>query len=117
MLFAFARRAALGFAVTALAACSVSNGASAPAPGGGPASDAGAVSVDFDQSGVLTATPLQAIALGLHVTGPDTRVSVLLSGDYADASLSDGDVMTAGGHASVTLHAPSVPATFTVVAR
>ncbi len=80
------------------------------------AGDAGAA-VGFDVDGVLTTTPRQAVTVGLHVVGPDTGVSLRLDGDYADASLDVGEVTTASSHASFVLHAPGVPATFSIRAH
>jgi hypothetical protein len=115
MFFASARRLALGAVVAGAVACSQNGAASAPSVDAG-TGDAG-VSVSFEVQGVLTTAPRQSIDVGLHVDGPDTDVSIHLDGDYADASLSSGVVTTSGGHASVTLHAPAVPATFAIVAH
>src|SRR5260221_13288378 len=115
MVFALTRRVALGALALAFAACST-NSDSAVADGGGSGGGNG-VSVAFDQAGVLTLAPKMSVDVALHVTGDDTNVNVWLEGDYADASLNVGDVNTADRPAAVTLHAPSVPATFTLRAR
>ena len=118
MSLAWARRVALGvvaFSVVACVACSgASPGANAAADGGGGASGA---SVVFDDGDVLTIAPKVSVGIALHVSGDDASVAVWLEGDYADASLSLGDVMTVDRKASLTLHAPSVPATFSIRAR
>jgi hypothetical protein len=115
MFFAFARRVALGAVVACAVACS-ENAASNASSDGGTTGDAGAA-VTFDVAGVLTTTPRQSVDVGLHVAGPDGVVSLRLDGDYADGSLSAGEIATVGGHATFTLHAPAVPATFSLRAH
>src|SRR6476469_2701713 len=98
------------------AAC---NATSSSAPTAGlPSSDAGTVAADvtFDHEGTLAVLPSQSVDLGVSVRGPDGVVQLWLDGDYADASLSEGQVASSGGHARVTLHTPSTTTTFTVVA-
>ncbi len=115
MFFAFARRVALGAVVLGLSACSASSPSSATKP---PSTD-GATSktLTFDTSGELTLSPLQTQSVAVHLTGADAQVQLWLAGEYADASLSDGNVATSGGDASFTLHAPSVATTFSIFAR
>ena len=118
MVLAWARRFALGSAVGAFAGCGAGGSSAMPAPLSGDAGmNATGISVAFDNPGALRASPLQSVDVGVTVTGPDTNVTFLLESDYADASLSMGDVTTSGDHATVTLHAPSVAATFTLLAR
>src|SRR5258706_15706664 len=112
MLFAFARRAALGAVLSGAAACADSSAVSASSP-----EIAGTVMVSFDGAAVLTARPSESRDVGIRVTGPDTAVSVTLEGDYADASLSADEVTTASGRSAVTLRAPSAPATFSLRAH
>lgn len=82
--------------------------------------------VGFDVQGVLTTAPRQSVDIGITVTGHDATgnltptdadVSLRLEGDYGDASLSAGVVRTSSGRATVTLHAPAVPATFSILAH
>jgi hypothetical protein len=115
MVFALARRLALGAVVAGTIACSQS--AAAPAPGADSGAPGMGESVAFDAQGVLTTMPRGSVDVGFHLTGEDAVVSIRLDGDYADASLSAGVVSTSGGHGSVTLHAPAVPATFAIVAH
>jgi hypothetical protein len=115
MFFAFARRAALGAAVLGLSACSSSpttSGSKAPSTDG-----ATGATLTFDSSGELTLSPLQSQSVSVHLTGDDAQVQLWLSGEYADASLSDGNVTTSSGGGSFTLHAPSVATTFSIFAR
>jgi len=114
MFFALARRVALGAVPLVLSASACSESA-APSPTASSGSDAG-MSVAFDVDGVLTTTPRQSVEIGLH-SAVDTDISIRLDGDYAGASLSAGVVTTTGGHAKVTLHAPAVPATFSIRAH
>ncbi len=122
MFFALARRVALGSVVawaSCVCACS-ENAATSAASADAGAGDAG-TAIGFDIDGVLTTTPRQAVTVGLHVVGPSVAegasVSLRLDGDYADASLDVGQVTTVGGHASFVLHAPAVPATFSIRAH
>jgi hypothetical protein len=70
----------------------------------------------FEATGVLEAAPRQNVTL--TILDPSSEdVSVFLDGSYADASLSSGTTTAANGRASVTLHAPSQMATFSVHAQ
>ena len=102
-------------ATLACVACSSSAGSGAGDGGG--STTPSATSVTFDDGEVLTTAPKASIDIALHVSGDDARVTVWLEGDYADASLSVGEVVTSERKAKLTLHAPSVPATFTIRAR
>jgi hypothetical protein len=120
MFFAFARRVALGAAVLGVVACSAacsagsSNGATnTPSTDGSTPTE----TLTFASAGELTLLPLEAQAVSIGLTGADAQVQLWLSGEYADASLSDGTVTTSGGSASFTLHAPSVATTFSIFAR
>ncbi len=111
MVLSFVRRC-LPVVLLGLAACSVKADAlPLPAP------DAGAAgTVSFDEQGVLTAKPGEIVPIGITASAGVQAVQLTLLGDYADAALDRNQAATKDGHASVTLHAPTQAATFSIVA-
>ena len=95
------------------AACSGAGSGAAPVGG-----DAQAAALSFDvDGGVLTATPSQEVRVGILSHGTIGSVTLSLDGDYADASLDRAATTVDGsGDGEFVLRAPSVPATFSVVA-
>ncbi|HEX7601597.1 MAG TPA: hypothetical protein VF316_08330, partial [Polyangiaceae bacterium] len=95
------------------AACSGAGSGAAPVGG-----DAQAAALSFDvDGGVLTATPSQEVKVGILSHGTIGSVTLSLDGDYADASLDRATTTVDGsGDGEFVLRAPSVPATFSVVA-
>ena len=96
--------AALAFAL----ACGASNP-------GTPLPDGGAASIQFDQSGVLTLAPADTAVIDLSGMGV-RNVTLSLAGNYLDAFLDAGTVDLSSGQGQVTLHAPSSPTTFSLLA-
>lgn len=101
-------RAGLVLAFLALLACS-SNGANVSRDGTAP-------SIQFDQMGVLTLAPSQAVVVNL--TSNISPVSLSLAGNYLDAVLESDMVAvdSSSGKASFVLHAPSMATTFSLLA-
>jgi hypothetical protein len=80
-----------------------------------PPPDGATIAVSFDQGGVLTLAPKDAVAIDLSASGLST-VSLSLVGNYLDAFLDADAVDASSGHASVMLHAPSSASSFSVLA-
>lgn len=102
------RWAALVLGAACVLGCSV-NGIITPGPDGGTAS------VQFDAQGVLTLAPKESAVLDISGAGASSA-TISLTGNYLDAFLDADAVDLSSGHASVTLHAPSSPTTFSVIA-
>jgi hypothetical protein len=73
------------------------------------------VAVSFAQGDVLTLAPKEATSIGLNATNVQ-QVTVSLAGNYLDAFLDSDTVDTSSGQGTFTLHAPSSPSTFSVLA-
>ncbi|MDB4997058.1 MAG: hypothetical protein JWM74_4490 [Myxococcaceae bacterium] len=73
--------------------------------------------VRFDVEGVLAIAPGQIIDVKILTPEPSGQVSVGLEGDYLDGSLSASEVLPVGGLATVSLHAPTSPTTFSMRAK
>lgn len=97
------------------AACAAPAGCSISSPmvfDGGPEAQA---LLAFDQTGVLTLVPGQAVKVGVHAKAPVKSVRPSLEGAYADASIDAAALeIDSSGAASFTLRAPSTSATFGV---
>jgi len=114
MSWSFARCLALGAVVASAAACGASGGDTGANTG------AAQLRVRFEQSGVLTTAPGVAVHVGVVVSGPGTDASDVtfwLDGDYEDGSLDADQSRVTSGHATVSLRAPSTPATFAIHAK
>ncbi len=82
------------------------------APGGA------AASLAFDvEGGVLAVAPGQVLDVALLVPPGHAHASVWLEGDYLDASLGAGELDVVDGRTTVSLHAPTTPATFALHAK
>ena len=83
-----------------------------------PAGDAQAAALSFDvDGGVLTASPKEEVKVRIRSHGTIGSVTLSLDGDYADASLDRSTTkLDGGGDGEFVLRAPSIPATFSVVA-
>jgi hypothetical protein len=73
--------------------------------------------VRFEVEGVLTVAPGEIIDVRILTPDPSGRVSVGLEGDYLDGSLGASEIFPSGGLATVSLHAPTAPATFSLRAK
>ncbi|HEY2369699.1 MAG TPA: hypothetical protein VGH87_25045, partial [Polyangiaceae bacterium] len=102
------RLAALLIGAAVLGGCS-SAGIISPGP------DGGSSSLSFDGEGPLTLSPNDTAVIDLSGMGvPSATIS--LAGNYLDAFLDADNVDLGGGHATITLQAPSSPTTFSVLA-
>ena len=108
------RRLLLPAVLAVLSAACAGESASPPVAGG----DAQAAALSFDvDGGVLTAAPSEEVKVRIRSHGIIGSVTLSLDGDYADASLDRGTAkLDGGGDGEFVLRAPSVPATFSVVA-
>jgi hypothetical protein len=80
-----------------------------------PGPDGGTASVQFDEQGVLALAPKESAVIDLSAAGA-AHATLSLVGNYLDAFLDTDTVDVSSGHAEVTLHAPSSPTTFSVLA-
>ena len=108
------RRLLLPAVVAALAVACSGSGAAPALPRG----DAPAATLSFDvDGGVLTAAPREELKVGIRSHGTIGPVTLSLDGDCADASLDRATTKVDGsGDGEFFLRAPSIPATFSVVA-
>jgi hypothetical protein len=110
-LFAVLTGGALVLAAGGLPACGgADEGGNTPAP-------VKPQAVRFDLDGVLTVAPGQIIDVRIVAPESSARVSVGLEGDYLDGSLGASEVVPENGVATVSLHAPTSPTTFSMRAR
>ena len=112
-----ARGAVFSFGLAAVAACSSSPSSSSSSKAAPPpTSDTASSGFGFESRGVLEASPRQDVTIAILDPSAED-VSVFLDGTYADGSLSAGTASPTNGRATVTLHAPSSMATFSIHAH
>jgi hypothetical protein len=73
--------------------------------------------VRFEVEGVLTVAPGQIIDVKILTPEASPKVSVGLEGDYLDGSVGASEIVPAEGVATVSLHAPTSPTTFSMRAK